>query len=47
MTSRMLLSPASSMTMRSMPGAEPPWGGAPYLNALSMPPKRASTSSRG
>ena len=38
--SRMFGVSASSMTMRSMPGAEPPCGGAPYLNALSMPPKR-------
>ena len=30
---------------RSMPGAEPPWGGAPYLKAFSIPPNRASTSS--
>ena len=29
MTSRMAVWPASSMTMRSMPGARPPWGGAP------------------
>jgi hypothetical protein len=29
MTSRMFGSSASSMTMRSMPGAEPPCGGAP------------------
>jgi ribonucleoside-diphosphate reductase alpha chain len=29
MTSRMFSSPASSMTMRSMPGAMPPCGGAP------------------
>ena len=38
-------SSASSMTMRSTPGAAPPCGGAPYLKAFSMPPKRASTSS--
>src|SRR5213594_4463685 len=41
----MFVSRASSMTIRSMPGAEPPWGGAPNLNAFSIPPKRASTSS--
>ncbi len=46
MTSRMLGSSASSMTMRSMPGAEPPCGGAPYLNAPIMPGKLVSTSSR-
>jgi hypothetical protein len=46
MTSRMLGSSASSMTMRSMPGAEPPCGGAPSLNASIMPEKLASTSAR-
>ena len=45
-TSRMFGSPASSMTMRSIPGADPPCGGAPNLNALIMPEKFASTSSR-
>ena len=44
-TSRMFGSPARSMTMRSMPGAEPPCGGAPYLKALIMPEKFVSTSS--
>ena len=34
MTSRMLSSPVSSITIRSMPGAMPACGGAPYLNAL-------------
>ena len=29
MTSRMFASSASSITMRSMPAAQPPWGGAP------------------
>ena len=33
-TSRMLGVSASSMTMRSMPGAEPPCGGAPNLNGV-------------
>ena len=41
----MLGSSASSMTMRSMPGAEPPCGGAPNLKALIMPEKFVSTSS--
>ena len=45
MTSRMFGSSASSMTMRSMPGAEPPCGGAPNLKALIMPAKLVSTSS--
>ena len=43
-TSRIFGSPASSMTMRSTPGAEPPCGGAPYLKALIMPAKLVSTS---
>ena len=30
MTSRMLGSPANSITNRSMPGAIPPWGGVPF-----------------
>ena len=41
----MLGSSASSITMRSMPGADPPCGGAPNLSADSMPPKRDSTTS--
>ena len=45
MTSRILASSANSITIRSIPAAQPPWGGAPYLNALTMPPNRASTSS--
>src|SRR3954451_18046083 len=44
-TSRMLGSSASSMTIRSMPGAEPPCGGAPNLKALIIPAKFVSTSS--
>src|SRR5690606_3624188 len=43
-TSRILGSSARSITMRSTPGAEPPCGGAPNLNALIMPLKLASTS---
>ena len=38
MTSRRFVAPASSMTMRSMPGAMPPCGGAPYWKRVSMPP---------
>ena len=45
MTSRMLVSPASNATSRSVPNAKPPWGGAPASSALSMKPKRASVSS--
>ena len=44
-TSRISSSPASWATMRSMPGAKPAWGGAPYSNASSMWPKRARASS--
>jgi hypothetical protein len=47
MTSRMFVVSASSITSRSIPAAQPPCGGAPYLNALTMPPKRLSTSSFG
>lgn len=41
--SRILSTPSSTIKMRSRPGAQPAWGGAPYLNAVSMPPKRDST----
>ncbi len=46
-TSRIVLSPAMSMTSRSSPGAIPPCGGAPYLNASSRKPNRRSASSSG
>ena len=38
------LSSASSITRRSMPGAMPPCGGAPYWNARSMWPKLARSA---
>src|SRR5579859_4880846 len=38
MTSRILSSPVSSITRRSMPRAIPPWGGAPYSNDSSIWP---------
>jgi LysM repeat protein len=44
-TSRMLGSSASSITRRSMPGAMPPCGGAPYSNASSRWPNLAWISS--
>src|SRR6476620_5393758 len=37
----------SSMTMRSIPGAMPPCGGAPSDKARSMPPNLASSTSSG
>ena len=40
MTSRMLSSPAKMATNRSMPTANPAWGGAPYRKAPSRNPKR-------
>ena len=43
--SRRFSSPASSMTMRSTPGAMPPCGGAPYWKARYMPPNRSSSTS--
>jgi len=46
-TSRILVSRVSSITMRSIPGAMPPCGGAPSLKALIMAPNRRSTSSGG
>src|SRR6185312_9970192 len=46
-TSRRFSSPAISMTMRSMPGAVPPCGGAPWRKALSMPANFTSVSSCG
>src|SRR5262245_22500061 len=42
-TSRRFSSPASSITMRSMPGAMPPCGGAPSESACSMPPNFCSS----
>ena len=41
--SRMLVMLSRTMKMRSMPKAQPAWGGAPNLKALSMPPKRWAT----
>src|SRR3546814_7348595 len=38
-------SSASSMTMRSIPGAEPPCGGAPNFSAEIMPAHCSSTCS--
>ena len=43
-TSRRFSSPHSSMTMRSMPGAMPPCGGAPSDSACSMPPNFCSST---
>src|SRR5207244_8268387 len=43
-TSRMLSAPASAITTRSKPIANPPCGGAPACRPLSRNPKRASTS---
>ena len=40
-TSRRLCAPASSMTMRSKPNANPACGGAPNRKASSRKPKRA------
>ena len=45
MTSRMFSSPARMATRRSMPKANPPCGGAPYLNGLRKKPKRFCASS--
>ncbi len=44
-TSRMLLSPAAIITMRSIPSAIPPCGGAPYYSASMKNPKRSSICS--
>src|ERR671915_1707792 len=44
-TSRIDSRPASRATMRSIPNAIPPCGGAPYVNASSRKPKRAFASS--
>ena len=46
-TSRMLGSLHRSMTMRSTPGAMPPWGGAPYWKARYMPPNFSSSTLSG
>ena len=46
MISRIFGSSASSITMRSIPGAIPPCGGAPYFSALISARKRLSTSER-
>lgn len=43
MVSRILGMSRSSMKMRSRPGAQPAWGGAPNLKAVRRPPKRSST----
>src|SRR5262252_837284 len=45
MTSRMDVSPASSMTTRSMPKAMPPCGGVPYVSASRKKPKRLRSCS--
>src|SRR5256886_1839733 len=44
-TSRRLAAPASSMTTRSKPTANPPCGGAPACSPLNKNPNRASASS--
>ena len=44
-TSRIESRPAMIATIRSMPSAIPPCGGAPYFSASSRKPKRASASS--
>ena len=41
--SRMLLTFSRTMKMRSKPGAQPAWGGAPYLKAFNIPEKWDST----
>ena len=45
-TSRRFGVSASSMTIRSTPGAMPPCGGAPYCRARNMPPNFSSSTSR-
>ena len=44
-TSRMLSVPSPSMTMRSMPPAQPPCGGTPYSKASSRKPNLRCASS--
>ena len=43
--SRMLSTDSRTIKMRSRPGAQPAWGGAPNLKAFSIPEKRDSTYS--
>ncbi len=44
-TSRILLSPAAIITIRSIPSAIPPCGGAPYDSASMKNPNRSSICS--
>src|SRR6266571_3562237 len=44
MTSRIEAAPTMSITVRSNPTANPPWGGAPAASAVNRKPKRASMS---
>jgi aspartyl-tRNA synthetase len=45
-TSRIVFLPASSITRRSNPKANPPWGGVPYSKASSIYPNFSAASSR-